>query len=379
MTEKLFALFLIALFPATLFAEVRVPKFRAKTRIKRTQPAPTVRGGGITERGPLTGAQVQGPITRGMQQGILRRMEVETSKARIPATRSNPRFEWGRKFREQREAWRMFKGTVAGPYRFARKTGRDAPIYELIHKGIRSALIEAKTPRFAAKGFWAEKEKVSEHEFYFHIILKAFIYHAQFTAEQLINLRAFYEKAVSHPEVFTSDIAFADALSASIGISFVGDAYLAEKIFSLAKQAPEGKRFLTDFVVVRSLLNLERYDLVEELMNFRQGQEGWFKEGKFVGGETVSVYEEVKLYQQTIKDIPVTFSEQLPARNKCIFLERDEEIIDLIENRPLAMMFTHYLDRLASQYPLYPEDSAEGLEKFLYYKNKDLSKPRSNK
>ena len=353
MTKKLLTLLLVALFPATLFAEVRVPKFKSKTNVRRTQAQP------IAPRTPVR----EGPITRGMQQGILRRMEVETSKVRIPATRSNPRFEFGRKFREQRESLQLF-------VRYMKKE-EEMPLATRVKLSFRNA----KITRDAGKFYWEEhKEKVSDHEFYLNIILKAMLLHGQFTAEQLVNLRAFYEKTISHPEVFTSDMAFADGLSASLHIGYVGDAYLAEKIFSLAKQAPEGKRFLTDFVVVRSLLNLERYDLVEELMVFREGQEGWFQGEKFVGGETASVYEEVKLYQQTVKNIPVVFSEQLPARSKFTFSEKDKQIADLMRRRPHGVLFQDYLDQLTLELLPYPETSAEGLAWFLQYKHRDFFK-----
>ena len=359
MTKKLLALLLVSLFPATLFAEVRVPKFRSKTRVKHTQTTQPVRGGGITERGPLTGAHAQGPITRGMQQGILRRMEVETSKARIPATRSNPRFEFGRQFREQKELAKVFVDTILN---------NTLPLSKRIKAGRR----DVKYFTSPAKKLWKLKETIPEHEFYFKDLLAVFYFHSPLNAAQLRDIRAFYEKAISHPEVFTSDMAFADALSGCLGISFVGDAYLAEKIFSLAKQAPEGKRFLTDFVVVRSLLNLERYDLVEELMVFREGQEGWFQGEKFVGGETASVYEEVKLYQQTVKNIPVLFSEQLPARSKFTFSEQDKQIRDLMEGRTNAMLFQSYLE--GNLEFTRPETSAEDLEWFLQYRHRDFSK-----
>ncbi len=298
----------------------------------------------------------QGPITRGVQQGVLRHLEQPSVTVRIPATRSNPAFEFGRKFREQKEYGKIFIESFAA----------ELPLSTRIS----SARLSVQYFKDSIRQIWKEKEKMSEHEFYYHALLKGFIFHGRLTDTQLRDVRTFYEKAVSHPEVFTSDIAFADALSGCLGISFVGDAYLAEKILSLAKQAPEGKRFLTDFTVVRSLLNLERYDLVQELMDFRQAQEGWFIDGQLITeGETARVYEEVKLYQQTIKDIPVTFPEELPARRKFTFSQADDRIEELMENRTRAMLFQRHYGK-----KIIPETSAEGLNWFLQYKHRDFTK-----
>jgi hypothetical protein len=147
----------------------------------------------------------------------------------------------------------------------------------------------------------------------------------------------------------------------------VGDAYLAEKMVSLAKAAPEGKRFLTDFVVVRSLLNLERYDLVQELLDLRQAQERRTEQG-VSKGETARVYEEVKLYQQTVKAIPVTFPEELPARNKITFSEADQRVINLMELESQAQF-----PEMLGDYAGPKENSTETLQWFLSHKHRDFT------
>ena len=301
--------------------------------------------------------RTEGPITRGMRQGALRHLEQPSATGRIPATRSNPAFELGRKLHEQQESLRSFVINIK-PYNnlpFAMR--------------VRAAINEATLFRKIAQQTWAQKDKVSEHQFYFNDLLAAFYFHSQFSASQLRIIRGFYEKVLSHPDVFSLDMAFADALSGCLGIGFVGDGYLAEKMVSLAKAAPEGKRFLTDFVVVRSLLNLERYDLVQELMNFRQVQESWMQGAQWVHkGETARVYEEVKLYKQTIQNIPVTFPEQLPARNKLADSPEFDEVIPLMERRSHAMLFQNYTLRAGDK--VEPENSAEGLNWFLRYKHR---------
>ncbi len=361
MKKQFFILLLALCLPVSSFAgwKFRVGKTKAKTPITGTALARQVRG--ITERGPLTGAQVQGPITRAMQQGVLRHLEVPTSNARIPATRSNPRFEWGRKLREQRETFKLFIYSMKGYKEYKERTS--------FSKWVQVSRLEAAAFRESAEGFFSLKKEKPEHEFYFYDIAHSFYFHPHFSAAQLRDIRAFYEKVISKPDVFTSDMAFADALSAFIGISFIGDAYLAEKMFSLAKQAPEGRRFLTDFTVVRSLLNLERYDLVQELMDFRQAQEGWFRDGQLITeGETARVYQEIKLYKQTVKNIPVTFSEELPARKKISFSEVDNKVIRLMEAESLG----HFPEMYESDYKS-EEYSTEGLQWFLDQKHKDLT------
>jgi len=363
MRKRFLLLLLVLCLPVSSFAgwKLRVPKIKKgpKTPVTRAVSIPQVRGGGITNKTTqaATHTRTEGAISRGMQQGILRQMEVSTLNARIPARRSNPAFELGRKLREQREMGQIFV-TTATAKGLKTKSFSDR---------IKVAKTQVAMFTEPAKRVWAEKEKIPEHQFYFEDLLAVFYFHSPLTAAQLRDIRTFYEKAISHPEIFTLDQAFADGLSGCLGISFVGDAYLAEKITSLAKAAPEGKRFLTDFVVVRSLLNLERYDLVQELMDFRQVQEGWFREGKLVSeGETACVYEEVKLYQQTQKDIPIIFHEQLPARNKFTFSEEEKGIAKLMEGRSWAMLFQGY--ELGGV--ILSENSAESLEYFLLYKHR---------
>ena len=340
---------------------------RAKTPAVPSATARQVRGGGITEKGPLARTyERQGPITRGVQQGVLRHLEQPSVTRRIPATRSNPAFEFGRKLREYQESSKIFVTSVHESFKFFKRKGREKPL----QTAVKIALNDATIMRTVVKDTWAQKEQTPERQFYFNDLLAVFYFHGQFSAAQLRDMRGFYEKTISRPDVFTSDIAFADALSSFIGISFVGDAYLAEKMVSFAKAAPEGKRFLTDFVVVRSLLNLERYDLVQELLDLRQAQERWTQQG-VSKGETARVYEEVKLYQQTVKTIPVTFPEELPARNKLARSPEMEDIQPLMAPRSQAMMFQGYLPRFDAEIP---ENSAEGLNWFLQYKHRDFSK-----
>jgi hypothetical protein len=294
-------------------------------------------------------------ITRGVQQGVLRHLEQPSVTVRIPATRSNPAFEFGRKLREQQDKFRTFVYSI--------KESKGYPF----SIRVKSAKIEAENLRENAKSYFPAKQETPEHEFYFYALAHWFHFYPSFTDAQLRDMRGFYEKTISRPDVFTSDMAFADALSSFIGISFVGDAYLAEKMVSLAKAAPEGKRFLTDFVVVRSLLNLERYDLVQELLDLRQAQERWTEQG-VSKGETARVYEEVKLYQQTVKAIPVTFPEELPARNNITFSEADQRVINLMELESRA----HFPETL-DDYVGPKENSTETLQWFLSHKHRDFT------
>ena len=75
----------------------------------------------------------------------------------------------------------------------------------------------------------------------------------------------------------------------------------------LAKQAPEGRRFLTDFAAVRALLMQKRYDLLQGLMDFRLQQTGW--------EEVAPVYEELKLYTEKEQPLPLSFPEGMVARD----------------------------------------------------------------
>ncbi len=286
-------------------------------------------------------------ITRGVQQGVLRHLEQPSVTGRIPATRSNPAFEFGRKFREKRESAGLFLWGF-GSFRSIKWDGTKVGFREALS----FAIDRARAPRAVAQRVWAKKEQTSEHKFYFNDLIaefriNLFYMRLSFSDAQLREIRGFYEKTISRPDVFTSDMAFADALSSFIGISFVGDADLAGKMVSLAKAAPEGKRMITDFVVTRALERLQRYDLLQELLDFRQVQEGWFfAEGEFFGGETASVYEEINLGKQIMgamgEKMPVTFYEQLPARSTIHFSVQDKKIIRLMEPFPRAL-FKDYM------------------------------------
>ena len=328
---------------------------RAKTPAVPSATARQVRGGGITEKGPLARTyERQGPITRGVQQGVLRHLEQPSVTRRIPATRSNPAFEFGRKLREQQDKFRTFV--------YSMKESKGNPFFIRV----KIAKIGLETPREIAKSYFPAKQETPEHKFYFYTLAHWFYFYPSFTNAQLRDMRGFYEKTISRPDVFTSDIAFADALSSFVGISFVGDAYLAEKMVSFAKAAPKGKRFLTDFVVVRSLLNLERYDLVQELLDLRQAQERWTEQG-VSKGETARVYEEVKLYQQTVKAIPVTFPEELPACNKISFSQADKEAISFME-----LESSGHFPEMYSSFSGSEENSIENLQWFLSQKYRDF-------
>jgi len=377
MKEKIFVLFLALCLPVACFAGGG-PKFRfprgkksSKTATTRAVSVPQVGKRGIINKATqaATHARTEGAVTRGMQQGVWRHLEVPTLNIRIPARRSNPAFEVRRILNERIESAKLFKNDISE----AKMFGGELSFSSAFELG----KIDGTRQRKAANDLWAEKDKIPEHKFYFYNLMMHFYTRSHFTAAQLRDIRAFYEKTISNPEIFTQDLAFADGLSSFIGISFVGDSYLAEKIASLAKAAPEGKRFLTDFVVVRSLLNLERYDLVQELMDFRQVQEGWFRDGKLITeGETACVYEEIKLYQQTKKAIPVTFAEPLPAQHKIVFSQADRAVIDLMEAESCDGIG---LCRVSARNPLleaeYPhEDPIYALEWFLGYKHKDITK-----
>ena len=69
----------------------------------------------------------------------------------------------------------------------------------------------------------------------------------------------------------------------------------------------------------------------------------------------------------------------VPARNKFIFSEADNRMEDFLELRTLVVLFPFYKTTIRGKNTHYhsirPEDSADGLASFLYYKAKDQTVP----
>ena len=234
---------------------------------------------------------------------------------------------------------------------------------------IKRGIEGVRVPRKLANSVWERKGSFPEEEFFFGEVIDGVSLGADFSSAQLKETRTFFYDFLSKEDLFSSSKNFAGALHAMLFVGFIGGGDLVDKTLEVAKQAPEGKRFLADFAAVRALLMQKRYDLLQGLMDFRLQQTGW--------EEVAPVYEELKLYTEKEQPLPLSFPDGLVAQSTFSFdqVHMSKEIADFLTfGSHMDVAMTNYDKTICIfgsgeiETEELPKDSADRLVGFLIRK-----------
>ena len=306
-------------------------------------------------------------ITKGVQTGVLSHLEIPLAPVKIPSAGNSVSFI------------RRIK-SIPADIRVIRQRMREGKGFVSLRERIEAGIERVAGLHARGRQMWElkERENMSDEYFFLRQMEALVLFGGYLSPAQVQQTRAFYSQALENLDMFSSEESLGRGLLIFTYLGFFANDTLAEKMLSLAKEAPEGMRLLTDFFATRAFLQLKDYRRLQKLMDFRQQQEGWYSLGEEFGGggfeavfpsksfaegkgETVPIYEEIKLYSQAVKKLPLNFPDRMIPQKTFSFAPNDGSLAARI-NAQAKHPITHALRMYKRGHA--PSNSAEGL---LYY------------
>ncbi len=333
------------------------------TKASLTEGVISSAGGGYSLAEGISAAATQTPIATATQIGVLSHLELPIHPIVIPAS-SPSAISLSQRIRWAKNDVGVFFRELA-QYSFADYKFDTPAILRAAHQAAETPYRKARIiKKVLSHPLEDPKKQFLEHipEYAFGKGADIFPHFSPDVLQRIRNWYISYLKEIEAKDFFASDDEFSEGIKTLLVASYTGGEELLQEAMRIAKQAPQGRRFFTDFAVTRVFLKNKDYKHLQELMNFRQEQEEWMENGQFLHpGETGSVYKEIKLYSEKAKKIPVVFPQNMPAEKDFEFIPKEEPIVKkIISNSHIGWHFfvLYYKGHC-------PPDSPEGLVSFL--------------